>query len=861
MMGNMGMRDRPPRFAECLMRRLVWAADRESLLDDLAEEYSERAAERGAKRAGWWYRFQAAKSVLPLMGFEACWRTIMLRSYLKTAFRHHRKQLNYFLINLTGLAIGMAACLLIMLWAQDEIGYDAWHERVNDTYFVVHYRPDVPDSAGSSVPAPLIPQLKGTYPEIEHAARYLDAGRRLFSVGDRTIYEAEGGFADPELFDIFSFPSLANDPKAALKDLNTIVLTQSLARRYFGAADPVGKTVKLENQYVFTVGAVLKDIPGNSTVRFDFLLPFENFGRFEGVDLNDWGRYEGYTGFVILNAQTPPGSFSDKIRDELQRHPDAVSRPTYLRLHPLKNVRLRGFNHDGTMASVLMFSVIAVLVLLIACVNFVNLTTAQAAKRAAEIGLRKVVGASRTAIRRQVYTELAVVVTSGFLAAIGLAAAFLPKMNALSGKTIALSLAGKGGLIAVILGIAIFTAAVSGLYPAFYLSALSPARAMRPSASAGSTRSPFRKTLVAAQFAISIILVTSTFVIGRQMRYIKTKELGFDKDHLMYVELLGDLRTRLDVVKHELLGHPEIRGVTTATSLPSSASNNAGGLDWEGRPADIKGSLNFVSVDRDYFRTVGVEFVAGGTFRTTPSNQRLDEFIVNEKAVEAMKVGDPLGKSFKMWDRPPGRVIGVVKNVHNAPLYENIRPVFYVQFPAFYNYLILNVKGERLQQTVAFIRDVHQRINPEYPFEIHFLDEAIDRYYQAETQRGSLIAAFTGLALFISCLGLFGLSLFLAEQRTKEIGIRKTLGATVSSIVGLMLKDFLWLVALANLVAWPAAFYVMNAWLRKFAYRIDLGISLFLISGLTVMAVALTTVCFHAFRSASSDPVRALRQE
>jgi putative ABC transport system permease protein len=855
------MNSRPPRLAEYVMKKLSWADDREALLDNLGEEYADRAAERGSTRAGWWYRFQAAKSAAPLIKYEFFWRIAMLRNYLKTAFRHHRKQMSYFLIHLSGLAIGMAACLLIMLWVQDEIGFDACHERLNDIYYVVHYRPDTPDSTGPSLPAPLIPQLKTTCPEIEQAARYLDGRRRLFSVGDKTAFETAGGFADPELFDIFSFPSVANDPKAALRDLNTIVLTQSLARRYFGAADPVGKTVKLENRYVFTVGAVLKDIPGNSTIRFDYLLPFENFGRFDQVELDNWGRYEGYMGFVTLNGKTPAGSVSDKIRDELQRHPEATSKPVYLKLQPLKNIRLTGFNHDGTMPSVLMFSVIAALILLIACINFINLTTAQAAKRAAEIGLRKVIGANRSMIRRQMYTELAVIVASGFLAAIGLVAIFLPKLNALSGKTIAFSLAGKTGLIVVILGIAVFTAAVSGFYPALYLSSLPPSRIMKPSASVGSTRSPFRKTLVIAQFAISVVLIISTFVIGRQMHYVKTKELGFDKDHLMYLGLLGNLKGRMGVMKQELLNNPEVRGVTAAVSLPTNAFNQAGGLDWEGRPADVEGALSFVSVDKDYFQTVGIEFVAGGTFKTTPSNQRLDEFIVNEKAVEAMKVGNPLGKSFKMWDRPAGRVIGIVKNVHNAPLYENIRPAFYVQFPAFYNYLILNVKSEHLQQTIAFIRNVYQKINPEYPFEIHFLDEAIDRYYRTESQKGGIIAAFTVLAVFISCLGLFGLSLFLAEQRTKEIGIRKTLGASVSNIVGLMLKDFLGLVALANLVSWPVAYFVMNKWLQKFAFRINLGILIFLISGLTVMAVALTTVCVHAVKSASANPVRALRQE
>jgi putative ABC transport system permease protein len=856
------VKKRPAPMARRLVERLCWPEDREALLDNLDEEYAVREEQKGAGRARRWYRLQAARCVVPLLGYEFLWRFVMLRNDLKTAFRHYRRHKSFFAIHLVGLAIGMACCLLIMLWVQDEIGYDRFHERLDRIFLVVQFSPERGGSNHSSIPAPLIPRLRSDFPEIRSASRYLDGRRRLFSVGGDTAYEDRGGFADPELFDILSLPALEGDPKAALGELNAIVLTKSLARKYFGQGEALGKVITLEGGYDFVVRAVIKDVPGNSSLRFEYLLPFENFGRFDGVELDSWGRYEQYLGLVLLNDGVDPEAFSGKIGPVLAQHREATGTGTErLRLYPFKNVRLRGFNGDGTLRSVLVFSVIAVLILAIACVNFINLSTAQGASRAREIGLRKVIGANRALIGRQIYTELLVIVASSFVLAILLTEVFLPRLNVLSGKTLALTFRGNPGFLLVLLGVVAFAAILSGTFPVLRLTAFAPLQAMKTGIASRSTRSPLRKSLVIAQFAVSTALIISTVIIGRQMRFIKTLELGFDKSHLLYVSLLGNLESQLDVLKTELLRDPDIRGVTAASTLPQDAFNTAGALDWEGKPADVPGSMNFVSVERDYFRTVGIEFAAGGTFTTTPSNRSLPEFIVNEKAVEILNIRDPLGKSFTMWDRAPGRIIGIVKNVHNAPLHQEIRPVFYVQFPYFYNYLIVNVNTDHLLGAIGHIRKVCRDINPQHPFEYRFLEDSIDRVYQTERKTGELIGAFAVLAILVSCLGLFGLSLFMAEQRTREIGIRKTLGATVPGIVGLMTKDFLQLVAVANLIAWPAAFLVMNKWLGNFAYRITPGILLFLLSGLGVMAIALATVGVQSVKAARADPADSLRYE
>ena len=850
----------PPRLAEWLIQLMAWEEDRFAIQDNLCEEYIYIAETRGTRWAAIWYWRHMIRSFIPFVKFAVYWRFVMINNYLKVALRNFAKHKSFSFINISGLAIGMACCLLITLWVQDELNYEAFNDKLDDIFFIVQWNSaDQTKSYGPSIPAPLIPFLKEKYTGIKHSSRFKASGRRLFSYDGNNVYEDTGGFADPELFDIFSFKPILNDPKTALMDMNTIVLSKSMADRYFGPDNPVGKTILLENRYDFMVGAVFEDIPENSTVRFDYVIPFDNFGRFDNVEMDNWGRYENYIGFVILEPNVDREEFSNKIADIfLDIDPESTHK---IQLYPYKNIRLSGFNNDGTLKFVLVFAAIGILILLIACINFINLSTAQSGKRAKEIGLRKVIGARRSSIRRQIYSELFVTVTIAFLLAIILSAAFLPKLNSLSNKTLSLSITGNSGMLISMFGIALLTAIVSGIYPAFHLSRFSPVNVMKPSVSKGSSHPTLRKSLVVAQFAISIVLIISTIIITGQMRFIQNKDLGFDKDHLVYIDLLGNLKTRFDTVKNELLRNPNINSVTTAQSLPNFAGNNAGGLDWEGRPADVRGNMNFVSVEKDYFRTVGIEFIDGETFTTIPDNRLLREFIINEKAIDAMRIENPVGKSFKMWDRDAGRIIGIVKNVHNTSLHREIQPVFYVQFPYFFNYLIINLKNENIQNTIGFIEVTVKEINPHYPFEIHFLDENIDRFYQKERQINRIITSFTILAVFISCLGLFGLSLFMAEQRTKEIGIRKTLGATVSSIVGLMSKDFLRLVAIANLISWPVSYFIMRKWLQNFAYRIDMAWWVFALSAVLTLFIALLTISFQTIRAAMSNPVESLRYE
>jgi putative ABC transport system permease protein len=850
----------PPRLPEWIIQNLAWDEDRLSIRENLREEYIFIAETKGTRWAALWYWGHMIRSIFPFVKLMAYWRFVMLKNYMKVAFRNFAKHKSFSFINIAGLAIGMACCMLITLWVQDELNYERFNENIDDIFCVVQWNAaDQTKAYGPSIPSPLVPYLKEKYAGIKHASRYKASGRRLFSYEGNNVYEDNGGFADPEIFDVFSFKAVLNDPKVALKDINTIILSESMAERYFGPENPIGKTIQLENQYDFMVGAVIADIPKNSSVRFDYLVQFDNFGLFDKVEMDNWGRYENYLGFVVLESNVDPEDFSEKIANGFL---DYDSESTHkIALYPYKKIRLFGFNNDGTFKFVLVFAAIGVLILLIACINFINLTTAQSGKRAKEIGLRKVVGAGKSSIRRQIYSELFVTVSIAFILAIALSIAFLPRLNTISDKTLSLSITGNSSILIAMFGIALLTAVISGTYPAFYLSSFSPVNVMKTSASTGPSHSNLRKGLVVAQFAISIVLIISTIIITGQMRYIQKKDLGFDKDHLVYTDLLGDLKTRFDTVKNELKRDPNINSVTVAQSLPNFAGNNAGGLDWEGRPADVRGNLNFVSVEKDYFETVGIEFIEGETFKTVPDNMLLREFIINEKAIEAMKIENPVGKSFKMWDRDAGRIVGIVKNVHNTSLHREIQPAFYVQFPYFYNYLIINLKSDNVTRTIGFIRDTVKEINPDYPFEFHFLDENIDRFYQKEKRINRIITSFAILAVFISCLGLFGLSLFMAEQRTKEIGIRKTLGATVSSIVGLMSRDFLLLIAAANVIAWPVSYFVMKKWLQNFAYRIDMSLWIFVLAAGLTLLIALVTISFQTLRAAAANPVNSLRYE
>ncbi|MCK5148666.1 ABC transporter permease [bacterium] len=851
---------RPPRLAEWLIHRLSWADDREAILDNMQEDFAHHFRVKGRFSAQRWYWQYVFRSIWPCMKSILSWRINMFKNHMKIAFRHFYKHMSFSLINILGLAIGLACCMLIMAWVQDELNYDSIHAKRDHIQCITHNSSKDVGRIDPSLPAPLIPYLKDNFADIRYATRFRISGKRLFSVGDKRQYEEKGGFVDPEFFDIFTAPSVANDPKAALKNLNTIVLTENMAKRYFGADDPVGKVIKLENQFDFMVGAIVEDCPPNSSLQYDFLLQFENYGRFDNADIDSWGLYLNFHGYVMLNNSVDSGRFSNLIKDVLDRdNPENVLK---LKTYPFSKLRLYGFNGDGSFVHILVFSGIGLLILLMACINFVNLTTAQSAKRAKEIGLRKVSGADKHSIRRQIYSELLVIVTIAFILAIILAVLLLPALNALSGKSLSINLQDNYLLIFMLMGIAILTAFISGLYPAIYFSSFSPMRVFNSASRSTSTHSGLRKFLVLLQFTVSIILIISTLVINKQMTFIRTRELGFDKSHLVYIDLNGNLRSSdRFVIKNELLRHADVNDVTIAQSLPNYAWNTTGSLDWEGKPEHIQGSMPFVNIDKDYFKTVGIEFIDGKTFNLMPSNREVREYIINEKALEYMGIDNPVGKSFQAFGAAPGRIVGVVKNVHNAPLYEEIYPVVYMQVPYFYHYIIMNINTRDMRGIITHIQDVVEDINPDYPFECHFLDETIDHYYQADRQVNRLITYFAALAVFISCLGLLGLSLFMVQQRTREIGIRKTLGASVSVIVGLVSRDFLIMVLISNLMAWPVAYLFMRKWLQNFAYKAELNIGVFLLAAMIGFTVAFLTISFHSIKAARANLVESLRYE
>ena len=532
-----------------------------------------------------------------------------------------------------------------------------------------------------------------------------------------------------------------------------------------------------------------------------------------------------------------------------------------LRLKSFTDLHLYGYSEAlGIIKNVKLFSLIAFLILLIACFNFINLTTAKSSSRALEISLRKVVGADKKNIIMQVYTELVFIVVLSFLLSLILLYLLTPVYSSILEYNIDFSISNNLLMMTGFFVIVILTGIIAGTYPGFILSSFKPAGILQKKSTRTGKSSFFRKILIISQFVISVILIICTLIITKQFNYLKNKDLGFNKHNIIYIELLSRTKQQYQSIKQEFLINPTILNVSTASSLPGNSNNYAGDLDWEGKPETQKGAMNFISIDPDYFKTMGIKLINGRDFALDRVNDLQTGFIVNEEALKLMSMDSPIEKRFRMWHRN-GKIIGVVENFHNLPLRYQISPVFFTIWPYFNRYLIANISAENINQTIAYMENTMKKFNPDMPFEFNFLDQKLDSLYDSEKRFGKLISYFTYLAIFISCLGLFGLAIFIMEQRTKEIGIRKVLGASISNIIRHVTKDFIIFIVLANIIAWPLGYYFMHKWLQNFAYKEDINILIFLISGFISLALILVTVSLHGFRAANANPVDSLRNE
>jgi predicted permease len=785
----------------------------------------------------------------------------MIRNYLKVALRNISRHKGYSFINITGLAVGMACCILILLWVQDELSFDRFHENAGDIYRVIQ---DINFADHSTTWAitqgPLGPSLRDDFPEIVNMVRFDRRSMRL--THGEMIFDEVLGLADGSIFEVFTFPLVRGDAATALSDPLSIILTEEMARKYFGDQDPLGKVLNADSRFDFKVTGIMQDMPRNSHIRFDFLVPFV-FGRKINLSVDRWNNSR-FTTYVQLQGGLSAGDVLPKIARYLDDKP-TIEKDAALNLQPLTRIHL--YSHydfdfaSGDVTYVTIFSLVAFFILLIACINFMNLTTARSANRAREVGMRKVAGAYRSDLIRQFFGESLLLACVAFLWALGLVWLLLDPFNNLAAKELNLGFSSGAWLWLGLLGIALVTGFISGTYPALFLSGFQPVRVLRGSVPSGARSSAFRKVLVVFQFSLTILLLVCTLVVYLQLDFMRNKKLGYDKEHLVYLGMRGQMREQFDAVKQELLSHPGILAVTASANVPTYGYSFSNSLwRWEGQDPDEEILMRASFVDEDFFKTMGIELLAGRELSREFSTDEDTAVAVNEAAARAMRMTDPVGRRLTI-NNSNLTIQGMVKDYHFRSLRQEIAPLILIYSPPSSRVLFVRLRGEDMPRSLAHVEEVWNTFAPGFDFRYRFMDEALDLLYRAEQRTGILFRIFTLLAVTISCLGLFGLASYMAEQRTKEIGIRKVLGATVSHIVFLLSRDFSKWVIVANLIAWPVAYYAMRQWLQGFAYRIPLPWWVFGVSAFLALAIALLTVSFQTFRAAVSNPVDALKYE
>jgi len=847
----------PPKFLETFLQALLSIKDRESLLGDFNEMYVRISNKGGVIRALCWYFFHIFKLIPAYVESKIYWSLIMIKNYLKTAVRNLKNDKVYSVINISGLAIGMACTILILLWVQYELSFDRFHNNAGRIYRVsAHYHD--PDDFGRYLPGPLAAYLKEGYPEILDATSYKPMTMKL-TVDNRSFF-SQGSYVEPSFLKIFSFPLLKGDAETIFLDPYSIVITDELAKKFFGQENPVGKTMTFMGVDVKVTG-VIKNIPKNSHLQFDFLVPYE-IGFYS---MRIWSNNSVFS-YVKLAEHADSHAVSQKISDVAKKHRQNCNYDLFL--HPLAKIHLYALGGGGQITYVYIFTIMAVFVLLIASINFMNLSTARAEKRFKEIGVKKVLGSSRPQLIKQFLSESILHSFIALFLALFLAALLIPSVNSILNTPLKLNFSLMW--ICSFIGIALLTGVFSGSYPALYLSGFRPLAVLKgPFGSRSKVRSRatiLRKALVVMQFSLSIFFIIGILVITRQMNYIRTINLGYDKDYLVVVKTSGELRKNIQVIKNELLENPSILNATVSmmslVDWESAVTDRH--LSWTGKSGEYSFTMGQNFVDYDFLDTLKLQMAQGRFFSREFLSDPREACVVNEAAVKAMRMDEPLGKKFYInagTDSERSKtIIGVVKDFNTQSLHKEIRP-FWWEFTNSGSYLCLKLQGRSTSASLKFIENKIKEFIPDDPFSYYFLDDKLNSLYQTEQLTRSLTRYITFLAVFISCLGLFGLASFSVERRTKEIGIRKVLGSSSSQVVLLLTKEFTKWVLMANVLAWPAAYFAVNLWLKNFAFKTAISVWIFLLAAGLSLLIALITVSFQSIRAATANPVDSLRYE
>ena len=774
----------------------------------------------------------------------------MFKNYVKVALRNIKKHPGYSSINVLGLAIGMACCILILLWVRDEFSFDRFHENYEDLCRTI---PKIEDTRYASNPLAMAAIFKDQYPEVLKISRYYP--RFSLIKHEDKIFNERGALIDDDFLEMFTFPLVKGTPETVFASRESVVISESMADRYFGSEDPLGQSLLINNTTNLIVTGILKDVPSNSHLQFDFLASMRLMGK-RGV--TSWS-YEPRT-YVLLQKNTSLRNFEEKISGFLNEHDKRTNQIVTLGIQPLSKIHLYSLRGTDPIVYVYIFLTIAVAILLIACINFINLSTARSNTRAKEIGMRKVVGAVKADIIKQFIGESIILSLISFFLAIGLVFLLLPAFNTLSGKEMSLDITGDVLTLFGLVGIVLFTGLVSGSYPALRLSSFKPVKTLKGDIQSRSGGFVLRRILVVSQFTTTIILMIGTIIMYKQLNYIENVDLGLNRNQVVSISMNRELRKSYRSFRNEIKQNTKVINVTSAWNMPTNITR-VNPVYWEGRGPEQYVTFNDQSVDYDYFETFGMDIIQGRSFSEEfPTDQK--NYVLNEEAVKLTGLESPVGKMFSVWE-DEGQIIGIVKNFHSSSLHNEIGPVVFTlsQRHGRHNYIFVKIKPDDISGTLGYLEKTATRFTPNYLFEYTFLDDAFNSQYRSDRQRGTIYKYFTLLAIFISCLGLFGMASFISEQRTKEIGIRKVLGATIANIVMKISKDFFILLVVSNIIAWPIAYFVMSRMLDNYAYRTSLPAWVFLTAGVTAVFIALLTICVKIIRAALTNPVDSLRYE
>ena len=790
----------------------------------------------------------------------------MFSTYFKLAYRNITKDKAYSIINILGLAIGLASSILILLWVQNELSYDKFHKNAGQIYRVTSEFGDSKSGANSAgMPA----GLKAEMPVVKNTVRLgqSQSATTLFETNNKKFQEENVFYADPSFMDVFSFPLVKGDRATALARVDGVLITQEMATKYFGNEDPIGKIIRKDNQENVVVTGVLANIPANSDLQFDFILPMASLAR-TNYDLknNVWDNFN-FLDYVQLDKNFDPSpSNLSQLEKQIDQifHKHSPNTKALFQLQALTKIhlspgRLGDFPGHGNAQYVNIFFIIAILILVVACINFMNLATARSARRAKEIGLRKVAGAVRGQLILQFLSESVFISFLSLVLAIGIVSLFLPVFNELANRKLAIDVS-DAKLWLSLFGIALLTGLISGSYPALFLSGFNPVKVLKGNVKSMGGNLLFRNALVVTQFMVSIVLLVGTVVIYKQLKFIRDRNPGFEKANLLYIPMTGDIWNKQQTLKNELKQNPLTSDFSLITDLPTNLGGWTLNVHWDGKDPRSQISIPVMAVNEDFTHTFRMQIAAGRSFSRAFKTDS-DGYMINEKmaSVMGLNASTAVGKPLTVWDKK-GTIVGVVKDFNFKPIQQAIEPLV-MPFNKLGGFVVVRTLPGKTGATIQALGKISQELNPAYPFKFDFLDQDLAKLYKGEQQMGNIFNLFALLGIFISCLGLYGLSAFMAEQRTKEIGVRKVLGASVLNLVYLLSFGITRLILIAIVIAVPVSWYAVNSWLAGFAYHINVSWLVFFIASVAALGIAWLTVSYESIKAAVVNPIKSLRTE